>query len=470
MQIIDDEMFTMLVLMAVITTAMAGPLLGLLFSPRQLVLERAADNAASAKATGAKVSRGAARLVVLVHDVQSSARLLVAAVSTLAPNMRAHLDVAQFCPPRELHAQTEMGTGLLRSPEELNARTTLKEQLTTVQRRGLSSSVTVRTTDDPVAEALVHIRARDPQLVVTDWPASEEERAQLKELVVASPCTVVLWGGYSPTMNHGVGGSAPAAPSHQASGEPAEASVLDKLEANGVGAVASTRIKAFKPRPTLMELLRNETVQDEFADDVMAFVWRSLASGQAAFERRLPAFLRPDAAAVAAAREAHEDEIDDDEHGDHVRVNSDASVVTPHTMAVAAASSLSPKFSKLMVTGWPDNGDECAELVKFLHDVEHEVIAQRQSMDSRRSTGGGGGSYIGTERDVMPVIEEDGVQIIIGNDNGSQGAGILLRPKPGLSRAPSEENLDSVNTVGPMLSKMLGAALNPQSRQADGKK
>jgi hypothetical protein len=100
-----------------------------------------------------------------------------------------------------------------------------------------------------------------------------------------------------------------------------------------------------------------------------------------------------------------------------------------------------------------------------------QVTSKRQSLDSRRSTGAGG-SYIGSERDVLPAIDEDrsDVQIIIGNDNGSLGAGgIMLRPKPGLSRNASEENLDSVTTVGPMLSKMLGAALNPLSRQADGK-
>lgn len=463
----------MLVLMAVITTAMAGPLLSLMFSSSQLVIERAAENAASAAAKGAKVSRGSAQLVVLVHDTQRSAKLLAAAVSTLAPNMRAHLDVAQFCPPRELHAQTEMGTGLFRSPEELNARTMLKEQLAVVQRRGMSSSVTVRTTEDPVAEALVHIRARDPQLVVTDWPETEEERTQLKELVVESPCTVVLWGGYSPTMNHG--GSAAAVDTSHAAGVPAATSP-SKAEGHGIPSALSSRLaKPSKPRPTLMELLRNETAQDEFADEVMARVWHGLASAQTAFERRLPAFLQPDAAAAAAARQAREEELDEeheehDGHGGPPRVKSDASVVTPSSMAVAAASSLSPKFSKLMVTGWPDNDVECAELVKFLHDVEHEVIAKRQSMD-RRSVGGGGGSFIGTECDIMPVIAEESndVQIIIGNDHGSLGAGIMLRPSPGLPRAPSEENLDSVTTVGPMLSKMLGAALSaPQARSPGG--
>ena len=377
----------MLVLMAVITTAMAGPLLGLLFNSRQLVLERAADNAASAK-----VSRGAAQLVVLVHDTQSSAKLLNAAVSTLAPNMRAHLDVALFCPPRELHAQTEMGTGLFRSPEEVNARTVLKEQLSAVQRRGMSSSVTVRTTEDPVAEALVHIRARDPQLVVTDWPASEEERAQLKELVVGSPCTVVLWGGYSPTMSHsaGAGSPAPAAPAHK--GLPVEAVVpMPSAESNGIASLPSSRIKQqHKPRSTLLELLRNEAAQDDFADDVMNAVWRGLASAQAAIERRLPAFMQPDAAAADAARLAREEDFDDDEHGDPhgaPRVKSDPSVVTPQTMAVAAASSLSPKFSKLMVTGWPDNSEECAELVKFLHDgaSPNTVLSRHYMLMLRRA-------------------------------------------------------------------------------------
>ena len=196
---------------------------------------------------------------------------------------------------------------------------------------------------------------------------------------MGSPCTVVLWGGYSPTMSHsaGAGSPAPAAPAHK--GFPVEAVVpMPSAESNGIASMPSSRIKQqHKPRPTLLELLRNEAAQDDFADEVMNAVWRGLASAQAAIERRLPAFMQPDAAAADAARLAREEDFDDDEHGDPhgaPRVKSDPSVVTPQTMAVAAASSLSPKFSKLMVTGWPDNSEECAELVKFLHDGASPII------------------------------------------------------------------------------------------------
>jgi hypothetical protein len=498
--IIDDEMFTsasetsractacsvlmraplrafcpaVLVMMAVITTAMAGPLLSIIFTPRQLVLEKAADNAANAKAKtgGRALAPGVAQLVVLVHDTARGSKLLSAAVSTLAPNMRAHLDVAQFSPPGELHTQTEMGTGLLRSPEEVNARGTLKEQLAGVERRGLTSSVTVRTTEDPVADSLMHIRARNPQLVVTDWPQHEDERARLKELVVASPCTVVLWGGYSPNMPSSSGGASPPPPP-PGSAAPREGGKDEGMSSRGNGlaslsqALPGATRPLPKPRPTLRELLRNEAAQDELADEVMAKVWHGLATMQAAISARLPAFMRADAAATAG----HDEDIDDDEEEGHggeghgrVRVKSDSSVVTPHTMAVAAASSLSPKFSKLMVTGWPENDRDCAELVKFLHDVEHECVAKRMSLEARRSVAPGShnGSYA-TDAEMMPAIGEDSeVQIVIPGDGNVAGNGVLLCPKPGLPRIASEDNLDSVTTVGPMLSKMLGAALQQQ--------
>ncbi len=494
--IIDDEMFTvrfsaarnallqgvacldahccrrhpqMLVMMAVITTAMAGPLLSLIFPPQQLVLEKALDNAASAVAQGKPDAPDGAQLVVLVHDTARGAKLLSAAVSTLAPNMRAHLDVAQFSPPGELHTQTEMGTGLLRSPEEVNARDTLREQLTGVERRGLTSSITVRTTEDPVADSLMHIRARAPQLVVTDWPQHEDERQRLKELVVASPCTVVLWGGYSPTMAAPTPAFvAPADASASAGGAAAEngsGSAPRPLTTSPAAAGLPTTRPLPKPRPTLRELLRDEAAQDELADELVNRVWSEAARLRKASERWLPAACHYDAAAAAEQREAQREE-EAEAHGGGggaPRVKEDNSVVTPQTMAVAAASSLSPKFSKLMVTGWPENDRECAELVKFLHDVEHEVVAKRLSLEARRSAAERSGSYVGSDHDPMPAIGEEGdVQIIIPDAKGRLG--VLLRPPPGggMSRVASEENLESVTTVGPMLSKALGAALQQQ--------
>ncbi len=447
--IIDDIMFTMLVCMAIITTAMAGPLLGLIFPQRQLIKERAADMEANAAAKGKPLNDGVARLVVLVHELQSGAKLLEAAVSTLAPNMRAHLDVAQFSTPGELHSQTEMGTGLLRSPEEVNAKGLLLEQISEVERRGLTSSVTVRTTDEPVMEALVHIHARSPQLVVTDWPVSHEERTRLKELVLASPCTVVLWGGFSPTM---AGGATPLS----GTTSPAEP---DALEPSGSGDTVAVPVQMPppvtrpppKPRPTLMQLLRNEDVQDEFFDDLTTRAFAAASHAQAAIAARLPAYFRSDAAALL-----EDDEPDEESgHGGSAArpgVKHDKSIVTPQTMAVAAASSLSPKFSKLMITGWPANELECAALIKFLHEVEHEVVAQRLSLESRRQPERGG-SWVPPE--ALPAIGEESLAELQERTPRSASGD----KANGKHARGGSEDMDSATTVGPMLGKVLGAAL-----------
>lgn len=134
--ILDDLMFTILVLMAIITTAsalvlrqpgacrslsfsrltralaVAGPCLSIFFTSKRILAETQAELKAKARAKGAchtqtalfisfltlalpgppvvRPSPGAppqraARLVVLVHDVARGERLLEAAVSTLLP-------------------------------------------------------------------------------------------------------------------------------------------------------------------------------------------------------------------------------------------------------------------------------------------------------------------------------------------------------------------------------------------------
>jgi hypothetical protein len=67
-----------------------------------------------------------------------------------------------------------------------------------------------------------------------------------------------------------------------------------------------------------------------------------------------------------------------------VTSHDDAGIVTPQTMAVAAASALSPKFSKLLVTGWPAGERERAELVAFVHDVERDASTLAQRRASRQ--------------------------------------------------------------------------------------
>jgi hypothetical protein len=363
--LLDDEVFTLLVLMAIITTASTGPLIRLVFPPAALIREHEAAIAATAEERGAPADDGAARLVVLPHDVANTPRLLSAAVATLTPGMRAHVSVARFSTPADVEQRTEMGTGLLVTPEELRAKDALQEQLAAVARPNLSSAVTSITTDNMLGDTITHLRAVAPQLVVTDWPASQEERHKLRALVATSPCTVVVWGG----------------------GGAAEHKSPEKPSTNAPEPVAE---EAPVPRwRAALALLHRESAQDAFVDAASKKLSRMLDAMCA----RLPPFMRC---------RSNDDEDGDAEPqsapetaGPRVTSAEDAGLVTPQMMAVAAASSLSPKFGKLIVTGWPYGERERAELVSFVHDVERDATtalrrASRQAshMGMRRSTSG----------------------------------------------------------------------------------
>ena len=94
--VLDVPLFTALVMMAVITTALTGPALSLIFPPSRLVLEKQLDMASHAAAHGKSLDAGVARICVLVHNVGNHDKLLEAALATLTnPKLRAHLDVLQ---------------------------------------------------------------------------------------------------------------------------------------------------------------------------------------------------------------------------------------------------------------------------------------------------------------------------------------------------------------------------------------
>jgi len=378
--ILDDEMFTMLVMMAIITTAAAGPLLCILFPPARLIAEKKADleerDAAKAQKEGGPSCKfggqeeGAARIVVMPHDVCNVERLLAAAVATLSPGMRAHLSVARFSAPSEGPANSELGTGLQRTPAEVLAKRLIKEQLAAVSlsRPDLSSAVDVRAAEDPLADALVHIRAVAPQVVVTDWPQDKGDRALLKALVMALHCTVVLWGG----------GTAPQLP-------PPEAPAVEEPAAKGAEGAApapAQRRGTLQKLRSLRAVLLDEKTQDAAADEVEA----KAAELKAALLARVPQRLRR--VSISDSADDEGSDADGDAGGAELvpqapspRVESaDAgAVITPHTMAVAAASALSPKFERLIVSGWPQGERERAELMAFIREVEQAGLARRAS-------------------------------------------------------------------------------------------
>lgn len=468
--ILDDVIFTLLILMAIITTVVAGPALTLTFPPKQLVKERAAEMHAAALSRGKSVKAGDAQLVVYVHDLKSVPRLLDAAVCTLPPAIRAHLDVCHYTLPGILSEPSEMGTGLQRSPEETIVESAIREHLSSVVRKGLTSRVTVATTTHPVDDALVHLHALQPQLLVTDWPEDEAERERLLDLVVAAPCTVVMWGGGGGRARKQQAAAAKAAAESLLAGVPPPVVMvppMSPLPADGqstsaVAAQASMRLSRLasgnsgssplmpsastesitsthgaedtwgpgspspnttaeaqhhhlhrrtasdlplqlEPAPPgtpyLRRLLRDERLQDEAVDAGMAWIWRSIETMQVKMVAALPARLRPDAGGNILS-DAEEDEEEEDEGGHSMAMTTritvkgaDSGVVTPETMAVAAASSLSPVSLKVVVTGWPESPAECAKLVAFIQNVETQLAARREN--ARMSRDGGPGSVGG---------------------------------------------------------------------------
>ena len=118
---------------------------------------------------------------------------------------------------------------------------------------------------------------------------------------------------------------------------------------------------------TLQLLLTDEAFLDAAVAGAMG---RLYAAGGA-----LAPWLRPGEPDEERVR--HRDEVAAEEAGGEQRVLSaaTASLVTVETMAVAAASNLSPKFSRVMVTGWPADSEGCSRLMAFLTDTERDQAA-----------------------------------------------------------------------------------------------
>ena len=352
-----------------------------------------------------RLDTAAASLVVIVHDLDSTGRLLEASVSTLAPGMKAHLEVANFILPGELHMHTELGTGLFRSPEEVAAKQSIKDTLAAVHRRGLTSSVTVLTTENPAVDAAVHIQAADPHLVVTDWPATQDERNRLHDLVVNSTHNFVLWGGNTGAVpmrgadkgemdggNGTIQEEGPPAPHHGRSDSDVPQLVRSRESEQDLAALGTAHAKHSRagdgvtvselwhpsqPLPSLRNLLTDSHTQDVFVEGCMVLLWDRWARLQQRALQALPSALRPSppmSASDAADLNDDDGDAEANEAANQHTVMKDGSVVTPQTMAVAAAASLSPKFTKVIVTGWPVSEVECAEIIRWLQSLENTAM------------------------------------------------------------------------------------------------
>ncbi|WP_197028863.1 cation:proton antiporter [Blastococcus sp. URHD0036] len=167
-EVLDDTMFTLMVIMAVVTTLMTSPLLHVVYPTR--VLDR--DIAAAERAAMGLVD--AYTVVVLVEDPDEDAPLVALACELVGRETPAQVVVTRVV--RRSRPKPEVASGLgadlmlmASSADEL------RKLAAQVEARGLKASVASRFSDDPWAEVadLAASSAADVVLVRRGWGVPE---------------------------------------------------------------------------------------------------------------------------------------------------------------------------------------------------------------------------------------------------------------------------------------------------------
>ncbi len=199
--LIGDDLFTMLVIMALVTTMMTGPLLRRAYPDR-----RVARDVAEAERAALGLEGVGFRVLVVAADAETTAHRFGLALDVVADERPAEIVLSSIQPfgPTRL----EVGSGL---SEELSAMTDSMTSLEQLVHRGAHEQVTVnvltRFSNDVVADLLAQIDAMNPDVVlvgardrVADAVTSD---ASSRVMIVhdtwsaqPAPSTVqVTWGG-----------------------------------------------------------------------------------------------------------------------------------------------------------------------------------------------------------------------------------------------------------------------------------
>ena len=181
--VLDDELFTMLVLMALITTAMTGPLLKRVYSDR--VMQR--DIAAAERAALGLID--SYRVLVLVED-QTRARSMAAVGAALLGTARpAEVVLSRLIirPKAPLEVGAAVVPDLARMASTVDELNALGAEL---KSSGVPSSVLTRFSSDPWSDVVAQAEAVEANVVLID---SEFAKAHAgTELMADRPFTLAL--------------------------------------------------------------------------------------------------------------------------------------------------------------------------------------------------------------------------------------------------------------------------------------
>ncbi|HWH28780.1 MAG TPA: cation:proton antiporter [Mycobacteriales bacterium] len=174
--ILDDRMFGLLVVMAVVTTVMTGPLLKVVYSERRLAHDVAeAERAALGEAS-------AYRVLVVLDELDDADRLVDVAGDLVAGERPAEVVLARVTPFPV--ATVEVGSGLLGAIAGMTSDAERLEQLAgRVRARGVPVTVLSRFSDDPAREVATMGAGAHADVVLL--PAGSPAEAAVRSAVPA---------------------------------------------------------------------------------------------------------------------------------------------------------------------------------------------------------------------------------------------------------------------------------------------
>jgi hypothetical protein len=197
LHILDQSLYTLMVVMAIVTTAMAGPLLNLIYPDRFVQRDIAeADRIALGTAAGH-------RILVLIEAPETAAALVEVGAALAASRGHSELILSHLAAQQhdtELDGGTGLGGELLETTTTTGNLQALADQ---VSARGLSAVVRSRLSQDIAAELPGYVAAAKPDTIVLGpGGASRETLAAdgavqlvtvLRSLPEAPGAVAVLW-------------------------------------------------------------------------------------------------------------------------------------------------------------------------------------------------------------------------------------------------------------------------------------
>ncbi len=182
--VLDIQLFTMLVVMAIVTTIMTTPLLKLVYPDRIIAKE---VEEAEREALGIP---NAYRVVVLLGEVSVDAPLISLATDLAASEQPSQVVLSLFRPQH--NAPLELGSGLSIELAEMAAvMGELEMHAEAIRARGIDCAVLSRFSADLTEDAIAQVTTTNADVVLLS-PAADTDRGRL---LAAVEGTVAVWEG-----------------------------------------------------------------------------------------------------------------------------------------------------------------------------------------------------------------------------------------------------------------------------------